>query len=69
MEHQVYGLLKKMMEPTEREEKVARFLEDLFRKDDEEKELYPSLKRVPRDKETWIGWMGSAKDLLKLLDE
>ena len=61
--------LKKILKPTEEVEKIARFLEDLIREDDREKKLYPSLKRIPKEDDSWIGWVGSAKDLIKLLNE
>ena len=62
-------LLRKTNEYSEKEEKVAKFLEDMTRKDDEERKLYPSLKRYPKEENTWKGWTHAARCLIKLLDE
>jgi hypothetical protein len=42
---------------------IAQFLEDTARKDDAERELFPSLSRFPKDESTWRGWVADAKKL------
>jgi hypothetical protein len=47
---------------------VAQFLEDFTRKEDEERELYGSLERLPKTEASWCGFMHDARKLVEILD-
>lgn len=50
-------------------ELIARFFEDVARKDDRDLKIAPSLKRLPREENSWQGWLRDAKKLSQLLEE
>ncbi len=50
-------------------ETIAKFLEDRSREDDAERERFPSLRRLPKTDDTWIGWVTAAEWLYRQLKD
>lgn len=50
-------------------ELIAKFLEKCARDDDYDRELAPSLKRLPQRVDSWNGWIGQAEELINILEK
>lgn len=47
---------------------VAQFLENFARSEDEDREIYPYLKRLPKTDTTWNGFIYDALKLIEIID-
>lgn len=50
-------------------EKIARLLEEFIRQDDRDREIAPSLKRMPKTDRSWEGFVSWAEKISRAMEE